>query len=312
MDDILELDLLHATISNLSLALETGTISSVSLTAAYIDRINQVNEYFRAVLEINPDAECITKALGEEQKVTKRCGPLHGIPILFKDSIATLDSMQTTAGSSTLIGTRPSQDAHLVQKFRQDGAVILGKINMSEWANFRTVTGDTGGWSPRGGLAYGPFYPNMRASGSSSGSAVATALGLAAASIGAEKAVKVKEYFGGEGGIPGVIDKYGVDVVAAPASYGPMVSLAARGGLPVIVVPLGKYPDGTEVEYLSIGGKVVVDVGPGIPFGVTFAGGAHSERTLLWVAYAFEQLKKVRQSLVSFNAPKAGLKASTG
>jgi amidase len=111
--------------------------------------------------------------------------PLHGIPILVKDIAATLDKMETTSGSTVLLGTRRSQEARLVRKLRDAGAVILGKTNMSEWGAFRTASGGSG-WTARGGLSLGAFCPNIKASGSSSGSAVATALGLAAACVGAE------------------------------------------------------------------------------------------------------------------------------
>jgi amidase len=111
--------------------------------------------------------------------------PLHGILILLKDVMGTTDSMETTAGSMCLVGSRPGKGATLVQKLRTAGALILGKTNMSEWATFRTLSGGSG-WSARGGLTLGAYYDNMKASGSSSGSAVAAALGLAAACIGTE------------------------------------------------------------------------------------------------------------------------------
>jgi len=111
--------------------------------------------------------------------------PLHGVPVLLKDNIVTLDSMQSTSGSFALIDSRPKEEAALVTALRQAGAIILGKANLAEWAGLRTTDG-TSGWSPRGGQATGVFYPNMKASGSSTGSAISTSLGLAFASFGTE------------------------------------------------------------------------------------------------------------------------------
>ena len=111
--------------------------------------------------------------------------PLHGVPILVKDNIVTDDGMETTAGSPALLGAKPSGECSVVTKLRNAGAVILGKANLSEWANFRSVNGSSG-WSPRAGQTLGTYYPDSQPSGSSSGSAVATALGLCFASLGTE------------------------------------------------------------------------------------------------------------------------------
>ncbi|KAI0192132.1 putative amidase [Astrocystis sublimbata] len=176
----------NATIAELSSLLENGSIKSADLTKAYLARIDEVNEYFRAVIETNPDAVEIARVLDLEQTTTgRRRGPLHGIPILIKDIFNTKDSMETTAGALCLLGDRTHKDAAVVAKLRAAGAVILGKTNMSEWGNVRTVNGGSG-WSARGGLTRGAYVENMKASGSSSGSAVSAALGLAAACVGAE------------------------------------------------------------------------------------------------------------------------------
>jgi len=135
------------------------------------------------VLETNPSALTIADSLDEDLKSDRIRGPLHGIPFLIKDNIATKDDMETTAGSHILIGARPGYDAPAVAKLREAGAVILGKANLSAWAKFGP--GDVpSGWSPRGGNTFGAVCENMRPGGSSSGSAVAVALGLCFASLG--------------------------------------------------------------------------------------------------------------------------------
>ncbi|KAK3379024.1 glutamyl-tRNA amidotransferase subunit A [Lasiosphaeria ovina] len=177
--------LLNAAIADLSEALSDGRLSSAALTTAYIARVLEANDYFHAVIETNPDAMDIAHALDEEQHTKGRRGPLHGIPILLTDSISTLDDMETTAGSAVLLGTRNCREATLVRRLRVAGAVILGKTNMTELGDFHTSVAGTG-WSSRGELCRGAYCFNMSGGGSSCGSAVATALGLAAACIGCE------------------------------------------------------------------------------------------------------------------------------
>jgi amidase len=138
-----------------------------------------------AVIEVNPDALAIAAALDHERKARGARGPLHGVPILIKDNIATADRMQTTAGSLALVDAKPPRDAFLVTKLREAGAVIVGKANLSEWANIRS-TRSTSGWSSRGGLTRNPYALDRNSSGSSSGSAVAVAASLAAAAVGTE------------------------------------------------------------------------------------------------------------------------------
>jgi amidase len=139
----------------------------------------------RAVIEINPDAPAIARALDRERKSHGPRGPLHGIPVLIKDNIDTHDGMMTTAGSLALLGSIAPRDSFVAQKLRAAGAVILGKTNLSEWANFR---GDhsTSGWSARGGLTRNPYALDRNPSGSSSGSAVAVAANLCAVAVGTE------------------------------------------------------------------------------------------------------------------------------
>lgn len=138
-----------------------------------------------AVVEINPDALSIAAELDAERKKGKKRGPLHGIPILIKNNIATADKMQNTAGSYALLGATVPRDSTMAAKLRQAGAVILGKTNLNQWASFRS-TNSSNGWSAYGGQTFGAYYPNQDPSGSSSGSGVASSLGLALATLGTE------------------------------------------------------------------------------------------------------------------------------
>src|SRR5256712_9276354 len=150
-----------------------------------IDALDQHGPSLKSILEINPEVLHIAEELDQERKHTGPRGSLHGIPILLKDNIATADAMQTTAGSLALLGSRPPRDAFVVDRLRKAGAVILGKTNLSEWANFRS-TASSSGWSGRGGQSLNPYVLDRTPCGSSSGSAVAVAANLAAASLGTE------------------------------------------------------------------------------------------------------------------------------
>src|SRR5205823_616265 len=141
---------------------------------ARIDAIDRRGPGLRSVLEVNPDALALADALDNERKGKGPRGPLHGIPVLIKDNIDTADRMATTAGSLALVGARPPQDAFLVRRLRQAGVVLLGKTNLSEWANIR-CSYSTSGWSGRGGLTKNPYALDRNPSGSSSGSGVAVA-----------------------------------------------------------------------------------------------------------------------------------------
>ncbi|KAH7303438.1 amidase signature domain-containing protein [Stachybotrys elegans] len=177
--------LINVTIDELQEGLESGLFTSVDLVKTYIARISEVNDEFNAVIEINPDAVDIAGELDARRANGSTYGPMHGIPILIKDNIATNDGMNNTAGSFALLGAKVPQDSFVAQKLREAGAIILGKSNLSQWANFRS-TNSSNGWSANGGQVKGAYYPNMDPSGSSSGSGVASALGLALASLGTE------------------------------------------------------------------------------------------------------------------------------
>ena len=181
-------DLEEATIADLQARMSAGRDTSRSLVEKYTARIAQLDRQgpaLRSVIELNPDAIAIADELDVERKQKGARGPLHGIPILIKDNIATADRMMTTAGSLALEGTRPPTDAFIVSQLRAAGAVVLGKTNLSEWANFRS-THSTSGWSGRGGQTKNPYALDRNPCGSSSGSGAAVAANLAAAAIGTE------------------------------------------------------------------------------------------------------------------------------
>ncbi|KAK2745134.1 hypothetical protein FQN57_004041 [Myotisia sp. PD_48] len=177
--------LIDATAEELQKGLSKGCFTSVDLVNAYVARSNDVNATVRAVTEFNPDVIKIAKQMDRERKAGRSRGPLHGLPILLKNNIATLDKMTSTAGSYALLGARPPTDATIVSKLRNAGVIILGKVGASQWANFRSMNG-TSGWSAYGDQVKGAYWVDQDPSGSSSGSGVASDLGLAFAAIGTE------------------------------------------------------------------------------------------------------------------------------
>jgi amidase len=181
-------DLEEATIADLQRRMETGQDTARSLVDKYLGRIEAIDRRgpeLRSVIEINPDAATIADGLDAERRSGRVRGPMHGIPILIKDNIATGDRMLTTAGSLALAGAPAPMDAFVVTRLRAAGAVILGKTNLSEWANFRS-THSSSGWSGRGGQTRNPYALDRNPSGSSSGSGVAIAANLSAAAVGTE------------------------------------------------------------------------------------------------------------------------------
>ncbi|KAI9682136.1 MAG: GPI transamidase component [Caeruleum heppii] len=177
--------LVNVTVDDLARGLENGHFSSVDLVQAYLHRISEVNPTLKAVTQVNPDALKIAKGLDKDRATGKLRGPLHGIPLLIKDNIATKDKMDNTAGSFALVKAEVPRDATVVDKLRKAGVVILGKTNLSQWANFRS-TNSSNGWSATGGQTEGAYYPAQDPSGSSSGSGVAASVGLALAALGTE------------------------------------------------------------------------------------------------------------------------------
>lgn len=176
------------TIDALQQKMQAGEYSSKAITQLYINRIAQIDKAgpkLNAIIEMNPDAIAIAEAMDAERKAGKVRGPLHGIPVLIKDNIDTADKMQTTAGALALEGNIAQQDAFIITKLRAAGAVLLGKTNLSEWANFRS-TSSCSGWSSRGGQTKSPYILDHNPCGSSSGSGVAVAANLCALAIGTE------------------------------------------------------------------------------------------------------------------------------
>ena len=181
-------DLEEATIASLADRMARGQDTARSLADKYLARIEAIDRrgpMLKSVIQVNPDALAAADALDAERKTKGPRGPLHGIPVLIKDNIATADRMQTTAGSLALEGSIAPADAFLVARLRDAGAVILGKTNLSEWANFRS-THSSSGWSGRGGLTRNPYALDRNPSGSSSGSGAAISANLAAVAIGTE------------------------------------------------------------------------------------------------------------------------------
>ncbi len=181
-------ELEEKTISHLQEGMKSGRYTARQLVEKYLARIEELDRKgpaLHAVLETNPEALAIAEALDAERKAKGARGPLHGIPILLKDNIATQDRMETTAGSQALLGGKPPRDAFVAARLRAAGAILLGKTNLSEWANFRS-THSSSGWSGRGGQCRNPYALDRTPSGSSSGSGAGTAASFAAAAIGSE------------------------------------------------------------------------------------------------------------------------------
>jgi amidase len=219
------IQLQEATIVQMQAAMTRGGLSSLGLVNMYLERIASIDESgptVNAVLEVNPDARRIARALDRERKQGHVRGPLHGIPVMLKANIDTADHMSTTAGSLALIGEPAHQDATVAARLRAAGAVILGKTNLSEWANFRGFN-STSGWSGQGGLTRNPYVLDRNTSGSSSGSAASVAANLTAAGLGTET----------DGSIISPANNNGV------AAIKPTVGLTSRAG----VIPISHTQD---------------------------------------------------------------------
>jgi amidase len=181
-------DLEEATAAGIQAGMTAGKYTARSIAEKYLERIEQIDRggpAINSIIEINPDALAIAEALDKERKAKGPRGPMHGIPVLLKDNIDTGDRMMTTAGSLALVGPPSPHDAFIVKQLRAAGAVILGKTNPSEWANFRS-SHSTSGWSGRGGQTRNPYVLDRNPSGSSSGSGAATAANLCALAVGTE------------------------------------------------------------------------------------------------------------------------------
>ncbi len=219
------IQLQEATIVQMQAAMTRGGLSSLDLVNMYLERIVSIDESgptVNSVLEVNPDARRIARALDRERKQGHVRGPLHGIPVMLKANIDTADRMSTTAGSLALVGAPAHQDATVAARLRAAGAVILGKTNLSEWANFRGFN-STSGWSGQGGLTRNPYVLDRNPSGSSAGSAASVAANLTAAGLGTET----------DGSIISPANNCGV------AAIKPTVGLTSRAG----VIPISHTQD---------------------------------------------------------------------
>jgi len=227
----------YCTVDQLHAALIARELSVTELVEVFLQRIESVNDSgaaLHAIVEVNPDVDQIAAKLDNELRAGISRGPLHGIPILLKDNIDTADRMMTTAGSLALVGSAPAYDATVAHQLRGAGGVLIGKTNMSEWANFRS-TSSTSGWSARGGQCRSPYASDRNPSGSSSGSAVAVAAGLCTVALGTET----------DGSITSPANNNGI------VGLKPTVGLTSRAG----VVPVSATQD-------SVGafGRTVADV----------------------------------------------------
>jgi amidase len=224
--DIKSFELDEMTISDLEDGMKSGGFTARSLVEKYSARIDEIDKHgpaLHSVLELNPDALAIADALDQERKSKGPRGPLHGIPVLIKDNIDTADRMMTTAGSLALVGSKPSKDSFVAERLRAAGAVILGKTNLSEWANIRS-SHSTSGWSGRGGLTKNPYALDRNPCGSSSGSGAGVSANLCAAAIGTET----------DGSIVCPSSANGI------AGIKPTVGLVSRGG----IIPISHSQDG--------------------------------------------------------------------
>ena len=220
----------EVTIDELQKKMQTKQLTSLQIAEMYLRRIAEIDKAgpkLNSVIELNPDAKMIAQNMDNERKAGKVRGPLHGIPVLIKDNIDTKDKMMTTAGALALVGNHASNDAFIVKKLREAGAVILGKTNLSEWANFRS-TRSTSGWSSRGGQTKNACVLDRNPCGSSSGSGAAVAANLCAVAIGTETdgSVIAPSSFNGIVGIKptvGLLSRAGIIPISATQdTAGPM------------------------------------------------------------------------------------------
>jgi amidase len=259
-------DLEETTIADLQQRMQSGRESARSIAQKYLARIEAIDRSgpaLRSIIELNPDALTIADERDAERKNGRVRGPLHGIPVLLKDNIATADRMMTTAGSLALAGTKPPRDAFIASKLREAGAVILGKTNLSEWANFRS-SHSTSGWSGRGGLARNPYALDRNTSGSSSGSGSAIAANLAAVAVGTEtdgSIVSPSQTNGLVGIKPtlGLVSRAGIVPIAhSQDTAGPMTRTVADAAA-LLYAMAGADPDDAATRAAT--GRIPRDVG---------------------------------------------------
>ncbi|MBI2814176.1 MAG: amidase [Opitutae bacterium] len=262
----------EAAIADLQTRMSSEQLTSVALTQAYLERIAELDRAgpkLTALIELNPDALVIAAQLDAERKAGKFRGPLHGIPVLIKDNLDTADRMQTTAGSLALVGQKPPRDAFVVARLREAGAVILGKTNPTEWANFRG-NNSSSGWSGRGGQTRNPYALDRNPSGSSSGSGVAVAANLCAVAIGTETNGSILSPASANGIVGykptvGLVSRAGIIPIAASQdTAGPMTRTVADAAL-VLAAIAG--PDPRDEATALIPAEVLVQLAAPLPSG---------------------------------------------
>jgi amidase len=259
-----ELD--EITISGLQDGMKSGKFTARSLVEKYSARIGEIDKNgpaINSVIELNPDALSIADSLDQERKAKGPRGPMHGVPVLIKDNIDTADKMMTTAGSLALVGSKPGQDSYVAQKLRTAGAVILGKTNLSEWANIRS-SHSTSGWSGRGGLTKNPYSLDRNPCGSSSGTGAGISANLCAVGIGTET----------DGSIVCPSSSNGL------AGIKPTVGLVSRSG----IIPISHTQDGAgpmcrTVRDAAILLGALTGVDPGDAATAASAGKSYSDYT---------------------------------
>lgn len=245
-------------IARLQAEMKSGAITSRELVRHFLARIDAIDKHgptLNSVIEVNPDALAIATQLDAERARSGPRGPLHGIPLLLKDNIDTGDKMLTTAGSLALVNSRPSQDAFLVKRLREAGAVILGKTNLSEWANFRS-THSTSGWSGRGGLTRNPYALDRNSCGSSSGSGAAIAAYLAVAAVGTETdgSIVCPSGINGLVGIKptvGLVSRSGVIPISASQDTAGPMALSVADAVALLTVMAGPDPKDSATTVAS-------------------------------------------------------------
>jgi amidase len=264
--DLKPFELEEITVGELQDGMKSGRFTAKSLVEKYSARIDEIDKRgpsINAVIERNPDALSIAEQLDLERKANGPRGPMHGIPVLIKDNIDTADKMMTTAGSLALVGSKPLQDSFVAQKLRSAGAVILGKTNLSEWANIRS-SHSTSGWSGRGGLTKNPYALDRNPCGSSSGTGSGTSANLAAVGIGTET----------DGSIVCPSSSNGL------AGIKPTVGLISRNG----IIPISHTQDGAgpmcrTVRDAAILLGVLTGVDPAHPATAASAGKSYTDYT---------------------------------
>jgi amidase len=305
----------ETTVETLGIAIKNGRLSCRTVTEAFLARIEEIDRKgpaLNSVIEINPDAIAIAEAL---DKVKGEQGPLHGIPVLIKDNIDTADKMQTTAGSLAMVGAKPSKDSTVARKLRAAGAVIIGKTNLSEWANIRSSF-STSGWSGRGGLTRNPYALDRNTSGSSSGTGAAVAASLCVLGVGTEtdgSIVSPSSVCGLVGIKPtvGLISRAGIIPISETQDTAGPMTRTVRDAAVLLGVLAGPDPDdkatGDAGEHIPADyTKFLDDAGlKGARLGIMRKLPGFGERTLSVYGVALDALKKEGAILVDEIDPKS-------